>query len=186
MARSDGNDPQNDSCEACGGALRWERLEQAGSERWLGVCECGSMRAFLPDKPAVCLDDPLAAFLRGVGDDDHAYVRPPWVRLVRVSTQWPWRVSWAVRAKPCTACSVAVVLTVRRPPWVRSTLRASLCAACGEVTIARTDGRVAADGWLRGNRWAPACPAVVHLRETVFSSPCPPLFSAFYTDGEDE
>jgi DNA invertase Pin-like site-specific DNA recombinase len=81
-------DRQNAGCEACGGKLSWEWIDDEEAERWLGICpNCARMRAFLPDEPDRRIDEPLTAFL---GEPDLTPSRPPWIRAFRASGGWPW------------------------------------------------------------------------------------------------
>jgi len=93
-----------DAC-GCGGQVRWESILDPYRERWLGVCECGTMRAFLPDAPEWIPEDPLKAFFHvqaGLGVRGPSAVSlpcpgPP-VRLPGLPS--PARVSNPAEAKP--------------------------------------------------------------------------------------
>src|SRR6266536_250551 len=63
----DDDRPMSVRCAQCGECPEWESLSDGYGERWLGVCRCGRMQAFLPDQPAVESKDALAAFLLGAG-----------------------------------------------------------------------------------------------------------------------
>ena len=55
------------ACPVCGDRPRWESVLEGEEERWLSVCRCGRLRAFLPGQPALEPEDPLRAFLLGPG-----------------------------------------------------------------------------------------------------------------------
>jgi hypothetical protein len=64
----DGNDlvdrrPDGGRCAGCGGQPQWEQVSDRFGERWLSVCGCGRMQAFLPDQPGLEVNDPLGVFL---------------------------------------------------------------------------------------------------------------------------
>ena len=143
------------ACEKCGDSLRWESLEDGGSERWLGVCSgCGWMRAFLHDEPSRPLDDPLSTFLGATRLDECA--RPPWIRAMRASASPPWSVRWSHRAKPCDSCSAPVVFTTTHPrtrclPFAApSARRAARCPSpMRRAAVHPRDGSAVAAGHLR-------------------------------------
>jgi hypothetical protein len=49
--------PATAACPACGGLPRWESLVDGEEERWLAVCRCGRMTAFLPAAPGLEPED---------------------------------------------------------------------------------------------------------------------------------
>lgn len=75
-------------CPSCGGSARWESVLDGDEERWLAVCACGRMRAFLPELPALEPEDPLRAFLLGPGRPVFP-AAPPWIRLFLASVEGP-------------------------------------------------------------------------------------------------
>ena len=89
-------------CASCGGGPRWESLREGDEERWLAVCRCGRMQAFLPGQPALRPDDPLRAFLLGPGRPLFP-PSPPWVRLFLASVEGPNPVRWRFCHTPCAA-----------------------------------------------------------------------------------
>ena len=55
------------TCPSCGRHPTWESLIETGEERWLAVCRCGRMQAYLPELPGLEPEDPLRVFLIGQG-----------------------------------------------------------------------------------------------------------------------
>jgi hypothetical protein len=41
------------ACPSCGGDPTWESLVDADGERWLAVCRCGRMQAYLPSRTMI-------------------------------------------------------------------------------------------------------------------------------------
>ena len=88
----------------CGGEVRWESILAPYRERWLGVCSCGRMKAFLPDTPDVVPADSLTAYLVGPDVKALPMERPPWVRVMLISGGPPFNVSWTPLPEPCPSC----------------------------------------------------------------------------------
>ena len=157
--------PAEAVCPACGGRPRWESLLDGEEERWLGVCRCGRMRAFLPALPGLEPEDPLRAFLAGPGRPVFPE-SPPWARLFLGSVEGAGAGQVAVRGEPCRGCGARArfgMLAWPRP-WVFAAC--TLCLACGHVTAGyrRRGGPVEP---AEGAAWQPACPAVQRLRDCV-------------------
>ena len=164
----DDDRPMSVRCAQCGECPEWESLSDGYGERWLGVCRCGRMQAFLPDQPAVESKDALAAFLLGAGREISAPT-PAWIRLFMRSLEQPWNTRWRYSPEPCGACAerVCFVLQVCPRPYWLATCR--LCLACGRATTAYSQP------WqnlhelaVSGSAWAPPCLAVQRLRNCVF------------------
>ena len=157
----------------CGGEVKWESILDPYRERWLGVCECGNMQAFLPDTPAWVTDDPLTTFLAGPEMKTRPRERPPWVRLFLVSSQDSCSMSWSHVPGKCPGCGVQTIFAGRHgrgPLMPGATNLTVLCLACGFVRVA--DGTTKGPTrYLTGNQWTPPCPAVKRLRRLAFTPP---------------
>jgi hypothetical protein len=164
----DDDRPRAARCPQCGELPEWESLSDGYTERWLAVCRCGRMQAFLPDQPAVELDDPLSAFLVGPGRQVLPPT-PPWIRLFMRSLQSPWNAAWRYSPEPCAACAERVCFVLQvcpRPYWLA---RCSLCLACGRVTSEYSQPwQNLHELGMSGSVWAPPSPAVLRLRACVF------------------
>ncbi|MGH3018303.1 MAG: hypothetical protein ACRDLU_08015, partial [Gaiellaceae bacterium] len=80
--------------ENCGSRTKWESLvDGVGEERWFSICGCGQMAAFLPEQPQASIDDPLAAYLVGLGRPIFS-ATPPWMRLFLNTVQGQRPVRW--------------------------------------------------------------------------------------------
>jgi hypothetical protein len=164
----DDDRPATARCPNCGEFPQWESVTDTYGERWLSVCRCGRMQAFLPDQPGSEPEDPLATFLVGTRREVSP-ATPPWIRLFLHSLKRPWNTYWRYTAEPCAACAERVRFALQaspRPYWFG---RCTLCLACGRVTTEYTQP------WLNlhelgvsGSRWAPPCPAVQRLRDCIF------------------
>ena len=153
-------------CAGCGGRPRWESLVDGGEERWLSVCRCGRMQAFLPDRPGHH-DDPLRAYLHGPGRPLNPE-SPPWVRLFLASLEQPNPPRWRHTPPPCSACQAAAVFALQACPRPAVIAACTLCLACGHTTATYT--HLAAghtEHPARGGAWTPPCPAVQRLRDCV-------------------
>jgi hypothetical protein len=152
-------------CPACGGRARWESLVDGEEERWLAVCRCGRMRAFLPGQPGLEPVDPLRAFLLGLGRPVFPE-SPPWVRLFLGSVEGPDPARWRFVHEPCRGCGVPVCFGLQAcpRPWVFAAC--ALCMACGYVVVGYA-ARGGAVESAEGGAWAPPCPAVQRLRDCI-------------------
>ena len=164
----DDDRPATARCPNCGEPPEWESVSDAYGERWLSVCRCGRMQAFLPDQPGSEPEDPLGTFLLGAGREV-APLAPPWIRLFMQTVRPPWNAQWRYTPEVCAACAerVCFVLQVSpRPYWVGT---CTLCLGCGRATSQYSQP------WqnlhelaVSGSRWAPPCPAVQRLRQCAF------------------
>ena len=113
------------SCPACGRNPRWEPLQDGEEERWLALCRCGRMRVFLPEQPALDPEDPVRAFLVGVGWLEQPG-RPsrarPWPPLGR----FPKLMSGRLVSNPPKV--------IRRAPAPRPAPESVIAATSGHVT----------------------------------------------------
>ena len=112
---------------------RWESLVDGDEERWLAVCRCGRMRAFLPEQPALDPDDPLRAFLLGVGRPIFP-PSPPWIRLFLASVEGPNPVRWRFCHAPCPRCGASASFGLQACPRPSVFAVCTLCLACGLAT----------------------------------------------------
>ena len=159
--------PAGGRCEACGGRPAWESVADQWGERWLSLCRCGRMQAFLPDQPGLRPDDPLGVFLQGAGRSAWP-TSPPWIRLFLQSLR-EQLAGWRYHPAACPACATPTLFWLQacpRPNWLAT---CSLCLACGRATSQYTQpwnnqGELA----LAGSSWTPACPAVQRLRDCVY------------------
>jgi len=161
------------ACEACGAQMQWESIDDAYGERWLGICECGYLRAFRAAEPAKCLADPLRAFLVGPTSEIRE-PSPPWIRVFDVSRRFPWRADWRHHGGPCPACGQRVTFETGSGVAQRARVYGRLCLACGWTSAERLHGPGISETPLAGTEWAPPCPAVIRLREAVFAQQQPP------------
>src|SRR5262245_32146915 len=118
------------ACPSCGGSPRWESLLDGEEERWLAVCRCGRMRAFLPAQHALEPDDPLRAFLLGQGRPLFP-AAPPWVRLFLASVEGSNPVRWRYSHGPCPACGASARFGLQACPRPGTLALCALCLACG-------------------------------------------------------
>ena len=121
-------------------------------ERWLAVCRCGRMSAFLPEQPpssrrtrCALPARPRAAVLPA---------SPPWVRLFLASVEGPNPVRWRFCHAPCPGCaaSASFGLQAARAPSSRSARSASPAGTRRPATRSR---RRAGRGAGRRGAWAP-------------------------------
>jgi hypothetical protein len=163
----DDDRPVAASCPQCAGRLEWESVVDLYGERWLAVCRCGWLQAFLPDEPQVEPEDPLAAFLLG-SRRTVAPPAPPWIRLFLRSIEQPWNTRWRYSSEPCGACAERVRFELQvcpRPSWIGT---CTLCLACGRVTTEYSQPLLNLHELaVTGSRWAPPCPAVQRLRDCI-------------------
>ena len=165
--------PDGGRCSSCGGQPQWEQVDDEFGERWLSVCRCGRMQAFLPDQPGLEVDDPLAVFLGGANRVPWP-ASPPWIRLF-VFSQRELLTNWCYHPSACGACATPTLFWLQacpRPFWLAT---CSLCLACGRVTSQysqpwKNQGELA----LTGTAWTPPCPAVQRLRDCVLRPYAPP------------
>jgi hypothetical protein len=154
-------------CASCGASPRWESLLDGDEERWLAVCRCGRMQAFLPDQPALRPDDPLRAFLLGPGRPLFP-PSPPWVRLFLASVEGTNPVRWRFCHSPCAACGAPARFGLQALPRPSVFAVCTLCLACGHATAGYSrPGRGLVEAPAHGGAWAPACPAVQRLRDCL-------------------
>ena len=161
--------PARAACPTCGGHPRWESLVDADEERWLAVCRCGRMQGFLPDQPEMQPEDPLSAFLSGVGRTTVAPASPPWIRLFLRSLEESNAIRWRYCPTACAGCGAAATFEMRACPRPFVLAICTLCLACGHVTAAYLrPSRGMQESPATGGVWAPPCPAVQRLRDCVF------------------
>src|SRR5438876_408539 len=123
-----GGDPLAGQCPRCGQRPRWESVADAEGERWLSVCRCGRLQAFLPEQPSLEPNDPLTVFLQGVGRAVRP-ATPAWIRLFLQSLGEPFHTAWHYRPGLCPACVNGVCFFFHacpRPYWLAG---CSLCLA---------------------------------------------------------
>ena len=156
------------ACPSCGGHPRWESLLGGEEERWLAVCRCGRMRAFLPEQPALDPEDPLRTYLLGPGRPIFA-ASPPWVRLFLASVEGPDPVRWRYCHGACPRCGAAASLGLQACPRPAVFAICTLCLACGHATAQYSKpARGLVEAPAEGSEWAPPCPAVQRLRDCVY------------------
>jgi hypothetical protein len=152
-----------EECDRCGGFFRWESVSHFDEDSWIGICECGMTRSFIPDGPES--SDPLRAAL--LGDHELQCQSPPWIRLHRASMSYGVR--WQYAHSLCGGCRQRPVFETKRNPHPMVDAHARLCLNCGWVSIRNVSRRGAKIGrWLQGDQWTPPCIAVKHLRNCVF------------------
>ena len=170
--------PTTSTCASCGGQPRWESLLDGDEERWLSVCRCGRMQAFLADSSSPELEDPLAAFLTGLGRT-LLDATPPWVRVFLRSVEEPNAVRWRYCPGPCPCCETAARFALRACPRPNVLGFCTLCLDCGYVTAAYWQHSRGRELPATGGTWTPPCPAVQRLRDCIFRP------YAVLTEGED-
>jgi hypothetical protein len=159
--------PAAPACPACGGRPRWEALHEGEEERWLAVCRCGRMRAFLPEQPAMDPEDPLRAFLLGPGRPTFP-ASPPWVRIFLASIEGPDPVRWRFVHAPCASCGVSASFGFQSCPRPSVFAVCTLCLACGRAAASYSrPSRGLVEAPAVGREWLPPCPAVQRLRECL-------------------
>jgi hypothetical protein len=160
--------PAVSSCPACGRSSQWESLLDGEEERWLAVCRCGRMRAFLPEQPDLDLEDPLRAYLAGPGVPA-AEPSPPWARLFLRSLEAPNPVRWRYCPGPCAGCRSSATFGMRACPRAGVLALNTLCLSCGRAAATYfSQARGMRPSPAAGSAWAPPCPAVQRLRDCVF------------------
>ena len=143
------------SC-SCGGRIEWE-FTRSGEERWLGLCGCGAIVLFLPDRPDEVVPDPLSLYL--LGHSELPEQRPPWVRLVHTSRGFPFLFRWTHPPASCEACGCHTVLAGQGYPHEPT---CAICLACGFASLTYPCGR------LTGTDWSPPCPVIARIRRLAF------------------
>lgn len=154
-------------CGNCGSRTDWEwesLVDESGEERWLSICSCGQMAAFLPDQPHVQPKDPLRAYLRGLERPIFSET-PPWVRLFLQTVQQPNPIRWRYVWQGCLRCKASIRLGMQAYPRVNVSAACTLCLSCGYVTASYTLPQPVTESVFRGSEWSPACPAVQRLRD---------------------
>ena len=151
------------------GAVRaWESIADAMGERWLSVCRCGRIDAFLADQPGMQPDDPLAAYLLGSLPRPRA-ATPPWLRCFLRSIEGPWSVRWRYLHQRCPGCKTKVVFEFLACPRAYVLATCSLCLACGHTTAEyNRPWHGLTETSVGGSAWTPPCPAVQRLRDCIF------------------
>jgi hypothetical protein len=151
-------------CEGCGGSFHWESIASPDKERWIGLCDCGAVRCFLPDDEQP-VTSPLQVALLG---ERHPHITsPPWIRLYMSSLQLGVR--WRPGQEPCGGCQARSVFETTRYPLPKAQAQIELCLGCGQVGIrtTRAGGR-SSGSRVEGKRWTPTCIAVQHLRNCIY------------------
>lgn len=154
-------------CPSCGGNPRWESLLDGEEERWLAVCSCGRMRAFLPEQPALDPEDPLRAFLLGPGRPIFP-ANPPWTRLFLASVEGRNPVRWRYCHGACRGCGASASFGMQACPRPNVFAVCTVCLACGHVVTQYSKpalGLVEAPA--EGSEWASPCVAVQRLRDSI-------------------
>ncbi len=158
------------TCPNCGSRRQWESLiDDAGEERWLTICPCGHMEAFLPDQPHVQAKDPLRAYLLGPGRDIFP-AAPPWIRLFLSTIKEPRPIRWSYVWQKCPSCGTAVRMGMQAYPRGVVLGLCSLCLSCGYVTASYSIPKRLTDSVMSGAEWTPPCPAVQRLRDCALRS----------------
>ena len=164
---ADAAGPVATACPSCGGSARWESVLDGDEERWLAVCRCGRMRAFLPELPALEPEDPLRAFLLGPGRPVFP-AAPPWIRLFLASVEGADPVRWRYCHGPCVACGASAGFGFQAYPRPHTFALCALCLACGAATVQYSQpARGLVEAPVAGSAWAPPCPAVQRLRDCL-------------------
>jgi hypothetical protein len=154
-------------CPSCGGTPRWESLLEGEEERWLAICRCGRMHAYLPEQPAFDPEDPLRAFLLGPARPIFP-AAPPWIRLFLASIEGPNPVRWRYAHWACPRCGASASFGLQACPRPNTFAISALCIACGHVTTQYSEAaRGLVEAPVDGNAWAPPCPAVQRLRDCL-------------------
>lgn len=166
------------ACPSCGGRPRWESLVDVREERWLAVCRCGRMRAYLPGEPDLDPEDPLRAFLLGPGRPLPP-PSPPWVRLFLGSVAGANPARWRYCHGACPRCGASASFGLQACPRPGVLAACALCLGCGHVIArySRLDHGLA-EAPATGSEWAPPCPAVQRLRDCLLRP-----YSLLRTDG---
>ena len=165
---TDARDPATASCPSCGGAPLWESLLDGDDERWLAVCRCGRLAAFLREQPALEPEDPLRAFLLGPGRPVFP-ASPPWVRLFLASVEGANPVRWRYAHGPCTSCGASAGFGIQACPRPGTLALCALCLACGTATVQYSKPALnLVEAPVSGRSWSPPCPAVQRLRDCLF------------------
>jgi hypothetical protein len=155
------------ACPSCGRHPKWESLVETGEERWLALCRCGRMQAYLPDQPGLEPEDPLRIFLFGQGRPIFP-ASPPWVRLFLSSFERPDPVRWRFCHAPCRACGASASFGLQACPRADVFAICTLCLACGHATACYSKpARGVFEAPAEGRSWAPPCPAVQRLRDCL-------------------
>jgi hypothetical protein len=155
------------ACPSCGRHRTWESLVDADGERWLAVCRCGRLRAYLPGQPELDPDDPLRAFLLGPGRPIFP-ASPPWVRVFLASVEGPNPVRWRFCHEPCRGCDASASFGFQACPRDDVFALCTLCFVCGNATACYSRPRRAVfEGPVVGRTWAPPCVAVQRLRDCL-------------------
>ena len=160
------------ACLACGGRPRWESVVEGEEERWLGVCRCGRIRAFLPTQPSLDPDDPLRGVPAGGGTAGVPRASPPWLRLFLGSVEGPDPARWRFVHEPCRGCGVLALFRAAGVPAGRGCYRGvrplpSVRLRGPFFFVVAYAARGGAVESAEGGAWAPACPAVQRLRDCV-------------------
>jgi hypothetical protein len=159
--------PAAATCPSCGGNPRWESLLDRDEERWLAICRCGRMRTFLPEQPALDPEDPLRAFLLGLGRPVFP-PSPPWIRIFLQSIVGPNPVRWRYYHGPCPRCGASASFGLQACPRPNVFAVCTLCLACGQVAASYSKpARGLVEAPVGGREWAPPCPAVQRLRDCL-------------------
>jgi hypothetical protein len=159
--------PEPLACASCGGELQWETLLDGSEERWLAVCRCGRMRAYLPGRPKFDPEDPLRVFLLGPGRPVFP-ASPPWVRVFLASVEGPDPVRWRFCHAPCRGCGASASFGFQACPRADVFAVCTFCLACGYATASYAQpARGLVEAPVGGRAWAPPCPAVQRLRDCL-------------------
>jgi hypothetical protein len=154
-------------CPACGGQPKWESLHDGEEERWLSVCNCGRMGAFLPEQPSLAPEDPLRTHLLGPGRPIFP-ASPPWARLFLASVEGPNPVRWRYCHGACGGCGASVSFGMQACPRPNVFAACTVCLGCGRVMAQYSKpARGLVEAPAEGSAWAPPCPAVQRLRDCV-------------------
>jgi hypothetical protein len=155
------------TCPSCCGRPTWEPLVDEGEERWLAVCRCGRMQAYLPAQPSLDYEDPLRAFLLGPGRPIFP-ASPPWARVFLASVEGPDPVRWRFCHAPCRGCGANASFGFQACPREGVLAICTLCLACGYASACYSKiGTTTIEGPVGGRAWAPACVAVQRLRDCL-------------------
>jgi hypothetical protein len=122
LSETSDHGPAAGACPSCGGQLRWESVLDGDEERWLVICRCGRMRAFLPEQPTLVPEDPLRAFLIGSGRSIFPPTSP-WVRVFVASVEAPNPVRWRYCHGACGGCGASASFRLQACPC-EATIRA--------------------------------------------------------------
>jgi hypothetical protein len=156
-------------CGNCGSRTDWQfesLVDESGEERWLSICACGQMAAFLPDQPDVQAQDPLTAYLLGRARPAVSE-SPPWIRLFLQTVQQRTPVRWRYFWEGCPRCKASIRLEMNASPRPNVVATCTLCLSCGYVTASHTRPGKVTQSTTRGSTWDPACPAVQRLRASA-------------------